>query len=186
MEKFYKNSKGFTLVELLVVIATFVVITITAVDLFVLMIAHQRTILAEQELLSQVSYVTEYMSRALRMAEKSADTNCLSQIGKNYEITRFGKGVKFINASNQGACQEFFLDEDAGAIKEIENNETPVPLTSESLIIDKFNIKLYGDNAGDEAQPRIIIAMDIGRQTKNAQVRKQVQLTISQRNLDEL
>lgn len=182
------HSAGFTLVELLVVIATFVVITITAVDLFVLMISHQRRILAEQELLNQTSYVTEYMSRALRMATKATDTACISTIGKNYEITTTGMGIKFINASNidslgKPICQEFRLE--GGRIQEIKNSGVAVPLTSGTIEIQKFNIKLYGDTAGDKEQPRVAIAIDVKRQTKDFQLDKQMQVTVSQRNLDE-
>lgn len=179
----FKNSKGFTLVELLVVIASFVIIVITSTDLFVLMISHQRRILAEQELLSQTSYVTEYMSRALRMAAKATDASCL-EVGKNYEITKFGQGIKFINASNNDVCQEFFLDSISGEIKEIKDGGTPISLTAGSLEVNKFNVKVYGDGE-DQAQPRVVIAIDVERQTKDFHLEKHMQVTVSQRNLDE-
>lgn len=189
MEIKNKNSGGYTLVELLVVIASFSIIVITSVDLFVLMISQQRRILAEQELLSQTSYVTEYISRALRMAAKSTDTNCLSAVGKNYETTFSGDRIKFINGSNNGICQEFLLQD--GRIQEIKYSTIDpfdplpaVPLTAQSLLINKFNVKVYGDEIGDQEQPRVVIAIDIERQVKNFQLKKNIQITASQRSLD--
>jgi prepilin-type N-terminal cleavage/methylation domain-containing protein len=179
------HLKGFTLIELLVVIATFVIILVTAVNLFVVMIFHQRRILAEQELLSQVSYATEYMGRSLRMAAKVTDTDCLSIVGKNYEVTHSGQGIKFINASNANICQEFFLDSVSGTIKEIKNGKTSVSLTAGTIKINEFNAAVYGDTEGDMAQPRVVIALDVEKQTKDFQIRKHMEITVSQRNLDE-
>lgn len=171
--------------ELLVVVGTFVIIVVTTVGLFVLMISHQRRILAEQELLSQASYATEYISRALRMAAKATDATCI-EIGKNYETTESGQGIKFINSSNGNICQEFFLDSGSGRIKEIKSGGIAVPLTSESLIINKFNVAVYGDDIlGDQTQPRVAIALDIESQGKDFVLKKQMQITVSQRNLDE-
>jgi type II secretory pathway pseudopilin PulG len=189
MKKINKNSKGFTLVEVLVVVATFIIIVIASVDLFVLMVSHQRRILAEQELSSQTSYITEYMSRALRMAKKDETGACLGaeNIGRNYLLTQEASGVyhgiKFINASNQNICQEFILE--SGRIKEIKDSSPAIPITSETLLINNFNIVSYGDIAGDLQQPRVTIAMDVEQKTKDFDLKKNMQITISQRNLDE-
>ena len=180
--KIKNNNSGFTLVELLVVIATFVVIVITSVNLFVLMISHQRRSLAEQELLSQTSYVTEYMSRALRMAAKAVDTSCIDEVGKTYQVNTGGTSIKFFNNSNN-TCQEFLLQ--SGRINEIKDSGSVVPLTTESLLINGFNVKVYGDTVGDQAQPRVVIAIDIERPAQDFQLRKHMQITVSQRNIDE-
>lgn len=182
MEIKNKNSGGYTLVELLVVTATFVIIVVTSVDLFVLMISHQRRILAEQELSSQVSYVAEYMSRALRMATTATDTSCINSVGKTYQVNTDKNSIKFFNNSSS-TCQEFLLQD--GRIKEIKGSGSAIPLTADSLIINEFNVEVYGDETGDLSQPRVTIATDIENQTKDAQLVKRIQITVSKRNIDE-
>ena len=101
-------NKGFTITELLVSVVVFTLVIGAAVNLLLSGIGAQRNSLARQELLDQASSVAEYMTRALRQAQKDLGPTCLSTRGLNYEITQGGEGVKFINI--QGQCHEFFLE----------------------------------------------------------------------------
>ena len=87
--------------------------------------------LAEQQLLNQLSYVEEYMSKSLRAAKSELNENCLidsqgaDHQGYIYLLTRYGSmagqpdafgGVKFINSlgvkdSGDAVCQNvpFFV-----------------------------------------------------------------------------
>jgi type II secretory pathway pseudopilin PulG len=194
-----KNSQvGLTLTELVVVMAVFVMLISLAVSLFVSIIQHQKRILEEQELSSQVSYAMEYISRALRAAAKDQTGFCLAEggvqhPGYQYWLTRydaatgFYKGIKVINQSNNSWCYEFFLDTD-GILKEI--NAFGV---AQNLLSNKFTVKyarfvingnkaLQGALPSDAVQPRITILLDI--QIPNSSQKKIIQTTISQRNLN--
>ena len=119
-KKYLKGIKGFTLIELIVVMAVFLFVIGAAISIFISVIQNQKKVLSEQQLLNQISYVEEYMSKGLRMA--TADTNGTACFGDSkyagyiYLLTRFDpglaqfKGIKFINQSDSNACQEFFLD----------------------------------------------------------------------------
>ncbi len=137
-KKYSKDGKlltGFTLIELIVVMGVFMFVIGAAIGIFISIVQHQKKILAEQELLNQVSYVEEYMSKAMRMATKDTAGNCLvdnSSLSPNpetyysgytYLLTRpvtisgasFFTGIKFLNQSNTDnsgvpVCQEFYLD----------------------------------------------------------------------------
>ena len=133
-KKYSKDGElltGFTLIELIVVMAVFLFVIGAALGIFISIIQHQRIILAEQELLNQTSYIEEYMSKALRMATRDISGNCLvdnSSLspypdiiypGYNYLLTRpvngVFTGIKFLNQSNTDnlgypICQEFYLD----------------------------------------------------------------------------
>ena len=185
-ESFIK-SKGFSMVELIVVITVLLLIITTATDLFISMISHQRRVLFSQELLNQTSYAVEYMSRALRMAREEGESDtCLETTGSNYEITHDGKGIKFINHSNNDICQEFYWNSTEGRLEESKNGGVSyIPITSGSLVVNSFNIKLYGDSPDDTEQPRVVLTMDIQFRGSSDQPRKIIQTTISQRNLDE-
>jgi prepilin-type N-terminal cleavage/methylation domain-containing protein len=173
---------GFTLVELLVTMAIFLIVIGAATSIFVSALKGQRKALAIQEILNQTSYSLEYMSRAMRMAQKEvAAPSCLSQNGLNYQLTRGGKGIKFRNYS--GICQEFFLE--GGQLKQLKSGAVE-SLTSENFEITSLNLNLIGPSELDDFQPRVTIAFTIkGKgQKPEEQTEMKVQTTISQRNVD--
>jgi prepilin-type N-terminal cleavage/methylation domain-containing protein len=167
-----KKSNGFTLIELIVVIAVFLLIIGGAIGIFLSIISHQRRILYEQELLNQTSYIEEHMSKALRTATKDPSGNCLGidYVGYSYLLTRpvtvgantFFTGIKFLNQSdtdNLGVpkCEEFFLENAIPGnsstplvLKEIRTDSpytipgSTVPLSSQKLIINSIRFGIDG------------------------------------------
>ena len=116
------KSNGFTLIEMIVVMAVFMLIIGAVITIFISIVVEQRKILSEQELINQTSYVIEYMSKALRMAEIDGSGECFAEGGEKYggwiymltrpdPYTSFYRGIVLKNASNNSVCQEFFLDE---------------------------------------------------------------------------
>lgn len=200
MTKF--SNKGFTLIELIVVMAVFLIIISTAVSIFISVIQHQRRIMSEQQLSSQTSYVMEYMSKALRMAEKDTTGACLGTAGYIYLLTwedtpnSVYRGIKFINQSEDGLCQEFYLDNsdpNNPVLKEKKGSNTAVALTSTNL---KINSIRFGINGGDgkiggiryaseneNSQPRVTIFFDVQIKGDDLSAKK-IQTTVSQRNLN--
>jgi len=170
------KTKSFSLIELLVVAAVVLVTSIT-VGLFVTSIKTQRNILKQQELMDEVSYVMEYMSRAIRMA-KLDSSGCTSV--DVFEST--GSNIKFKNYSHD--CQEFFLDNTDKKLKEDKNGAND--LTSDNLQINLFNVHLEGEepySSSDMQQPRITLFLDV-QHADESSVKLQIQTTISQRDLD--
>ena len=123
----------------------------------------------------------EYMSRSLRMAEKARDSSCITA-GKNYELTRSEKGIKFIN-SNNGQCWEFFVED--GQLK-INKSGTAYNLTSDDLEVKAFKISISGDDNTSNEQPKVTFYLDV--QAKKGVLFRtpsiKIQTTISQRNLN--
>ncbi|MFC1789425.1 type II secretion system protein J [Patescibacteria group bacterium] len=177
-----KNKKGFTLVEILVAITMFALISTAAIGIFTTTIKSQKRILAHQKLLDQTSFVLEYVSRSFRMAKKDdvGGINCLLGSKINYEITSTGQGgIKIRNYKDE--CQEFYIENNQ--LKENKGGKV-FPLTSENLFIEKmeiFPIDGSGWTQNDDIQPTITIFFEIigGDQTEI-----HTQTTISQRNLD--
>jgi prepilin-type N-terminal cleavage/methylation domain-containing protein len=203
-----QNKSGFTLIELVVVISVFLLVMGTAIGIFISVIENQKKISAEQEIISQASYVIEYMSKALRMAKTDlvGDVTIggclgLDYKGYNYLFTKLDSstnkyfGIKFINQSDNNACVEFFLDNTDPnniVLKEIKNNGEAVNFTSSKLKINQAefringvnNIGYFGSYVGQEVQPRVTIFLDVSMQSGTSQVNKKIQTTISQRNLN--
>lgn len=197
--KNFKNEKsaGFTIIELVVVLAIFVIVIDATVVLFISIVKHQKRILLEQELLSQSSYAIEYISRSLRGAKKDETGVCLQDGGTPYPgyiyllthynpVSMFSEGVKFISATDD--CKEFFLDGD-GIFKEIKNGQPAQP-----LIADKFTVQygrfvingdgnLFGASENDPIQPRITILLGIQNNAPESQQEKIIQTTVSRRNI---
>jgi Tfp pilus assembly protein PilW len=186
----FQKGEGFTIIELMVAVFVFVLVIITATDIFVSMIRNQARALNRQELLNQASYAVEYVSRALRMAVKAADTNCLSTAGSSYETTHVvsgvANGIKFINHNNNDVCQEFYWDSSALALEESKGGVI-IPLIASdasNIKVDYFKAAVYGETDSDTYQPRTTISMKFHIGDGVNQVIQQVQTTISQRNLD--
>ena len=191
--KFKKNRllTGFTLIELIVVMAVFLFIIGAAISIFLSVFQQQKSILAQQEILNQISYVQEYMSKALRAAKSAislSDTACLgeSNAGYIYLLTHYDnstqtyKGIKFLDQSGadpsgSAVCQEFFLDSD-GILKEIKDGGSATALTPLNLQINSIKFSINGsdgtaagcnsiDQCGasnqDSVQPRVTVLLNV-------------------------
>jgi len=181
---------GFTLIEMLVAVMIFSLIIGVISGVFISGLRGQKMTLSSQKLLDQISYALEYMSRALRMANKqTADIPaCLFQEGLNYEITHSGSGLKFINHLEEDDCQEFFLeDSQLKYRKKIgQAGEETLDLTSSNLQITSLIFSISGEGQDDDLQPRVTIFLNMkGKgQKPEEQPEMKIQTTISQRNLD--
>ena len=177
-----RNQKGVSLIELLVAMSVFVLISGVVSGLLISGIRSQRHTLASLQLLDQTSFALEYMSRALRMAIKDDSVGCITP-GTNYEITSGGAGIKFINHLEGDQCQEFFLG-GAQLMHDKGDGNPSLPLTSDKLEVTNLNFDLAGDASGDNLQPRATVAFSVQDADKNWPAIK-MQTTVSQRNLDE-
>lgn len=192
------SQQGLTLTELVVVLAVFAMLITLAANIFASLIQHQRRMVQEQALVGQASYALEYISRALRAAEKDQTGSCLIEggvphAGYQYWLTRFDastgfyRGIKVINQSNNASCHEFFLDND-GVLKEIKNGSAAQPLLSDKYTVKYARFVINGNKAlqgalpSDLFQPRITILLDV--LVPNTSQEKILQTTISQRNLN--
>lgn len=176
--------KGFTLIELLVVITIFSIAIGAISGIFILGLSSQRKVLADQEILNQMSYAIEYMGRAIRMAKKDDVSfaeqikNCLSGNKVNYENPSESE-LRFRNYQNQ--CQRFFLS--GNQIYEQKDYDTggpQFPLTSPALRINSLKFRVSGESQADNFQPRVTISVEVESRGRKLQF----QTTISQRDLD--
>ncbi len=173
-------KKAFTLVELLVVCGIFSTVVIVIVSIFVSLIQLQKNILLTKKALGEANYALEFMSRALRMAEKELTEGgeCIP-FGENYQPIYGNQGIRFKNGNEGGECQEFYLEN--GQIMFKRESQPPQPLTSPDLNITQLQFVLKGASQDDTLQPLVTIAFTIepkGCQPLNFQT------SVSQRNLD--
>src|SRR5437867_1517488 len=81
------KHRGFSLIELTVALAIFLIVISITVSLLLSTLHQQKRMLAEQELVNQSTYVLEYMSTALKTAIKDKNGTCLGHEGYSYVLT---------------------------------------------------------------------------------------------------
>ena len=189
-------NKGFTLIELMTSVAVFGFITAIVAGLFIYAVQIQRSILAQQKLLDEASFVMEFISRGLRVAEKAEDSACIP-VDTNYELTHESspgsgvwQGVKFLSPDPESdppsvACRELFLDSTLSQLKESSGGLENV-ITSSAMEITEFQVLVTGNTPGDLLQPRVTISLELQRTGTKPEERPSIRLqtTVSQRNLD--
>lgn len=187
-QRFNKKDTGFTLVEMLVVITIFSILMIAIVGVFVSVLRIQRYYLASQRLLSETSYIMEYTSRFIRMAQKDSDGTCINA-GTNYypDSSVLSDSLEFLNYRNQ--CHKFYRGNEAGVpdmngkyfYQDINNGAEVLSLTSDKIEIKELNFYILG---GDDLQPRVTIYLELEAIGSNPRPNIKIQTTISQRELD--
>ena len=186
-------SQGFTIVELLVSLFIFSLVIIGAGGLLISGMSVQRRSGVQQELVDQASYLAEYMSRASRQAQKAADAACLSQSGRNYEVSSDGEvwlvdgsgdRIRFVNRDEQ--CQTFFLE-----VLEVQRLKERIALdeqyiTSNNLQATRLGFYVSGAGQDDNIQPRVTFVMELKgtAQQGGSQPVVNIQTTVSQRKID--
>jgi len=190
-KQFADCRRGFTLVEMMVSVAIFSLIMGVIAQLFFYALRAHRIILAKSQVIGEMSYNLEHISRGLRMAKKTQNSACLSAKGMNFEKTARG-GIRFqnVNFAGQAECAEYYLGHPAdypeGIIALMEYRAGPdrtfdLPLTSPAINVLEFAIAEYGWDQSDRLQPRVTV--HIKALGKEGQMMEN-QLTVSQRDLD--
>jgi len=188
-------KNAYTLIEVLTTIAIFLLISGSVTGLFLSSVMTQRKALASQKLFDNISYTLEYMSRALRMAKKDINGECLNGLPKyNYSASSQGvTGVRFINYHYK--CQEFYLANNGRISQRLSNTTssaglvgTDTELTPSDFIVSTSTSKflIFGADQADNLQPRVTIFLDIETkgQKPESKARIKIQTMISQRDLD--
>ena len=176
-----KNNKGFTMVELLVAIASFIIIVSIAVGGFSGALRSQRQSIALLNANYNSSLVLEQMAREIRTGMNFCDQNppCSSPLGGG-EI-RTDK-LYFTNAYGQNVVYRL---NNSGIEKSIDGGTSFKKITADDVVVDYLKFILNGQTFGDGKQTRITILMGI--KSKELSVSSSVvnlQTTVSPRVLD--
>jgi prepilin-type N-terminal cleavage/methylation domain-containing protein len=182
------RKQGFTLIETMVALAVFTIIVGAALSLLVSAIITQRGSLGRQSLVDETSFVAEYMSRALRQAQKDISGTCIPA-GRNY-LRGAEQHIRFLDRDNK--CTKFFLNTLSEEITEQKSTDATsanlfaapiIPLTSSRLELTYGRFELFGDiPTGNFEQPRVVFGMEVRSRDSGSSIR--IQTTVSQRQYD--
>jgi type II secretory pathway pseudopilin PulG len=168
-----KNSKGFTMVELLVAIASFIIIISIAVGGFSGALRSQRQSIALLNANYNSSLVLEQIAREIRTGMNF----CVNQ-----SIACSESQLVFTNAYGQNVVYRL---NNSGIEKSIDRGSTFKKITADDVVVDYLKFILNGQTFGDGKQTRITIL--IGIKSKESSVSGSVvnlQTTVSPRVLD--
>ncbi len=186
------------MIEILVAVFVFILVIGAVVGLLVSTVQSQGTIIKEQKVASETSYVVEYMSRALRMAQRDDGNDCLEYTYPhkyNYELIdavgEYGPTIRFLNYDD--ICQEFYLEDNKiYERKSSDKSKSNLPLsgvvmTSSNISVEELFFHKGGSNwhlseSTDGNQSKVTISMRVGYGDERTSIN--LQTTVSQRNLN--
>lgn len=190
------NKKGFSLIELLVVIGVFSGLMVVITGIFIANFKMQRKTMAIQKTIGEISYATEYMGRAIRMAKNDYEGECLEEDNpKGYtygtpedNLENPQQGIQFIDYN--GDCIKFFLDESENVLKKGVRDGgvwDEYKLTSGLLDIKEFhstsNVLPGGEGILFLDQPSVTLSLRV-EETSSKWWETRIQTTVTKRRLD--
>ena len=160
------GNKGFTLIELLTAVTVFAVVMISLVGLFGSALSYQKEMMIKAEVLNGASYAMDYMSRALRMAQRDITGNCVGESNTYTNPVDTGR-IRFLNYD--GRCQEFRLLSEAIQVRKSTDNSYfnlngGEELTSSRLKIEDLSFIISGNDPLDNLQPKVAFSLQIKSQ----------------------
>ena len=155
------NSRGVTLLELMVSISLFAITILMATQIFKSVIDGQRTAIASQEMQESVRYAFERMGKEIRTAVKDPSGACNAAPGKVYRVDASGEGITFLNYKNK--CIHYYIDNKRLAIQR--NAEPMQYITPSNIIITKPRFVLT--NNSDSVQAKVLIRLQMEILVKN-------------------
>jgi type II secretory pathway pseudopilin PulG len=168
-----KENNGFTLIEVLVAIASFIVIISIVVGGFAGALRSQRQVITLLNANYNSSLVLEQMTREIRT-------------GMNFSINPLafpaGSELSFLNANGQSVVYRLNTN---GIEKSIDGGLSFKKITADDVVVDYLTFILSGENPQDGKQPRITILVGIrSRESGVSGSVVNLQTTISPRFLD--
>jgi prepilin-type N-terminal cleavage/methylation domain-containing protein len=183
------KEDGFTLMEMIVAISLFVVVMLSATQIFRMIIEGQRSAIASQSIQENIRYFFEVMSKEVRMAQKN-ESNCSSLLSpeptQKYKVynTAEVNGKEALYFENQyGQCVVYYVN--TNDVLMINRGGKEAAAMPESLVVNDLDFEVQDDEVGEthSLQPKVTVMMDVSSaETKQAYDKEvKLQTTISSR-----
>ncbi len=178
MIKFLKNKKilpGITLIELLVSVTLFVIIVLSATQIFVMVLQTQRRVVAIQNVQESIKYFFEVASKEIRMAKQNVDENRCIDFSENVLFELNGSELYLRNQYDE--CVKYYLENDRFMI---EREGVSVPLSPDEIIIEDLKFTIEPREVNNQAYVTInVLAKSVGQEADETEIR--LQTTIASR-----
>lgn len=148
--KKYNNEKGVSLVELMISVAIFSMVAITASGVFINAMKAQKSMIVKQNVTDNLRYALEFMVKELRMAQENATPTLTFNNGAGVQIKNDAfPGISFVNGSGKtiiyalnGGIITRNNTTDATGAQSVSSNEAEI--TGLSFILNDWNLSAGG------------------------------------------
>ncbi len=145
------KKRGFTLVELIVSIGLFTIVITIVASAYLSLISLNRKARATNDLVSNLSYVVEAMSRSIRTGTNYqcgglGGTNCPTSGNSTFSFT-----------DDQDQSVTFFKS--GAVIDQSVAGASPYPLTDARITVTNLQFFVQGVGPGDQTQPRVLFTI---------------------------
>lgn len=168
------NQNGVTLLEMVVAVAIFSVVVLSATSIFKMAIDGQRNAIAAQNMQESMRYAFEVISKEMRTAQKSSAGTCIGS-GKIFVTANNNDDLSFINKS--GECVRYGLENNRLKIVRSDNSDF---ITPDEVKISDLEFDVTDDVASKQSLVTIMMDIEAVGQAMHKQPIK-IQTTISSR-----
>jgi prepilin-type N-terminal cleavage/methylation domain-containing protein len=167
------SIRGFTIIELLVSIAIFSLVTSFGVTVFVRSLRAQRSVVSLISANDNTSLAIEAIARELRR-------------GRNFSSSPLGTELSFINAEQKEVIYRLEHNEEMKAITRSEDDGFSFyPVTAKNIVVEDAHFLVQNEMGGRTILPRITMSIKIGTKDRDiANVVTEIHTTVSSRGLN--
>lgn len=147
--KLHTNTKGFTLVEMIVAIFIFSIVMVVAVGALVSVIGANRKAQAVKSVMNNLNFALESMTRTIRTGTgyDCGTPNCATEGSETFSLL-----------STNGEDVVYTLNKQEARIeRSTDGGSTFQALTAPEVTVDILTFYLDGETVGDDEQPRVLI-----------------------------
>ena len=183
--KVIKDKKGFTLIEVLISTALFVVIITMAMNVFELVIKSQQSAIATQNVEESLKYFLEVTSKEIRMAKRNSDGLCNLPTSDVYKTETAANGDRLIFKNYHGQCVSYELKQMADGTNRfmiVRNGQADYYITPAKISVDELHFVVNPPSSQSNFQPTVtmeLVAHALGSDINKSTMR--IQTTLSSR-----
>jgi prepilin-type N-terminal cleavage/methylation domain-containing protein len=178
-----KNKNGFTLIEILVSMALFIIIITAALNIFKLVIDSQRSAIATQNVEESLKYFLEVTGKEIRMAKRNVDGTCNLPVTDIYKTTISDATTDTLTFKNyHDQCVTYTLTTQTDGTKRFSITRAGVPgfITPAKISIDELHFIVRPEGGVNNSQPTVtmeLLAHAPGKDSAKSEMRLQTTLT---------
>ena len=183
--KVIKDKKGFTLIEVIISTALFVVIITMAMNVFKLVIQSQQSAIATQNVEESLKYFLEVTSKEIRMAKRNTNGLCNLPIADVYKVETTANGDRLIFKNYHGQCVSYELAKMADGTNRfmiVRNGQINYYITPAKINVDELHFIVNPPSGQLSFQPTVtmeLVAHALGTDISKSTMR--IQTTLSSR-----
>lgn len=166
------TQRGFTIVELLVSIAIFALVTSVGVTVFLRSLRAQRSVVSLISANDNASLAIEAIARELRR-------------GRNFATNVAGTELSFVNAEQRDIVYRYDGSDGVKAIMRQENGGGFYPVTAKNIVVEEARFLVQNSMGGRPILPRITMSIKLGTKDRDIlDVTTEIHTTVSSRGLN--